>query len=93
MDDGSDKRLHSEVKQCIIERLGLPQRVQDIPDDIPLFSGGLGLDSIDALDLVVALSKRFAIVIEEDEVKILQSVNHIVDFIEQQRQNTSHEGQ
>lgn len=73
--------LHTEVKRCMIDRLDLPQSPEDIADDVPLFKGGLGLDSIDALDLVVAFGKRFNVVIEEEDFGIFASVNHIVDFI------------
>jgi acyl carrier protein len=73
--------LHVEVKKCMIDRLDLPLTLEDIPNDVPLFKGGLGLDSIDALDLVVAFGKKFMVKIEEDDFHIFASVNHIVDFI------------
>lgn len=78
-DLGSD--LHTEVKQCMIERLDLPMQQEDISNEAPLFKGGLGLDSIDALDLAVAFGKKFGVTIEEDDFHIFASVNHIVDFI------------
>lgn len=78
--------LHTEVKKCMIERLDLPQTPEEIPNDVPLFKDGLGLDSIDALDLVVAFGKRFKIVIEEEDFKIFASVNHIVDFIQRKHE-------
>lgn len=74
--------LHVEVKRCMIERLDLPMQQEDIPNDAPLFKGGLGLDSIDALDLAVAFGKKFGVTIEEDDFHIFASVNHIVDFIQ-----------
>jgi acyl carrier protein len=76
--------LHTEVKKCMIERLDLRQTPDEIPNDVALFKDGLGLDSIDALELVVALGKRFQIVIEEDNFGIFESVNQIVSFIERQ---------
>jgi acyl carrier protein len=79
LQDGSD--LHTEVKRCMIDRLDLQQSPEDIADDIPLFNEGLGLDSIDALDLIVAFGKRFNVVIEEEDFGIFASVNHIVEFI------------
>jgi acyl carrier protein len=59
--------LQLEIKQLIIESLGL----EDItPDDIaaeqPLFGDGLGLDSVDALELGLAIQKRFGIKIDAD---------------------------
>jgi acyl carrier protein len=77
--------LHSEVKKCMIERLDLQLKVAEIPDDEPLFNGGIGLDSIDALDLMIALGKRFKVVIEDDDLKIFESVDKIVEFIRVQQ--------
>jgi len=49
-----------EMKELIIETLGLEEITPEgIPDDQPLFAGGLGLDSIDALELGIALRKRY----------------------------------
>jgi acyl carrier protein len=72
----------------MIERLDLEQTPDEIPNDVPLFGGGLGLDSIDALDLVVALGKRFKIKIEDDDFGIFGSVDKIVEFIEKQQANS-----
>jgi acyl carrier protein len=87
-----EKDLHVEVKKCMIDRLNLPLTLEDIPDDVPLFKGGLGLDSIDALDLVVAFGKKFAVTIEEDDFHIFASVNHIVDFIASKSGSAQMEG-
>ena len=77
--------LHKEVKQCMIERLDLQKTADEIPNDVPLFREGLGLDSIDALELVIALGKRFKIRIEDDDFGIFASVDKIVEFIQQQQ--------
>ncbi len=54
--------LHAEVKQLLIENLMLPRSPEEIPADLPLFGpGGLGLDSVDALQLVVALDKQYGL--------------------------------
>jgi len=58
----------------------------EIADDLPLFGpGGLGLDSVDALQLVLALDKHFGLKISDPAVakEILQSVNTIADAISQ----------
>lgn len=56
-----------EVKLFIIETLGLEDMgPEDIADDLPLFEGGLGLDSIDTLELGIALKKRYGIQLGED---------------------------
>lgn len=59
--------LHNEIKQLIIESLGLEDMTaDDIADDMTLFGEGLGLDSVDALELGLAIQKRFGIKIDAD---------------------------
>ena len=78
--------LEQEVKQLIIDSLNLEDlTVDDIETDIHLFGDGLGLDSIDALELGLALKKKYNITISpesEDMKKVFTSVRTIVDFIE-----------
>lgn len=60
--------LELEIKQLIIQALELEDiGVDDIVDDVPLFGDGLGLDSIDALELGIALRKRFGLQIEAND--------------------------
>ncbi|OGQ47897.1 MAG: hypothetical protein A2W63_04010 [Deltaproteobacteria bacterium RIFCSPLOWO2_02_44_9] len=69
----------------LVRRLKLKMAMQDIKNDAMLFGeGGLGLDSIDALELVVGLQKEFNVVINDKAVaeKVLVSVNTIAGFIE-----------
>jgi len=59
--------LHFEIKQLIIDTLGLEEMTpEDIADDAPLFGDGLGLDSVDALELGLAIQKHFGIKIDAD---------------------------
>ena len=59
--------LNSDLKQLIIDALGLEDiSVQDIDDQQTLFGEGLGLDSVDALELGLALQKRYGIKIDAD---------------------------
>ena len=74
-----------KLKEMLVKRLKLKMAAQDIKDDIPLFGeGGPGLDSIDALELVVGLQKEFNVSITDKAVaeKVLISVNTIAEFIE-----------
>ncbi len=60
-------QLHTEIKQLIIEALGLEDMsADDIASDLTLFGEGLGLDSVDALELGLAIQKRFGIKIDAD---------------------------
>jgi acyl carrier protein len=80
--------LPAQIKQVIVDELNLPdQRPEDIDDDAPLFGEGLGLDSLDALQLAVAIEERFGVRIPEgDESRsIFRSVSTIAAFIERSR--------
>ncbi|MFJ4052312.1 phosphopantetheine-binding protein [Pseudomonas sp. NPDC089743] len=59
--------LNRDLKQLIIDALGLEDiSVQDIDDEQPLFGEGLGLDSVDALELGLAIQKRYGFKIDAD---------------------------
>ncbi len=76
-----------ELKKLIIETLKLEEIApEDIQDDGPLFGDGLGLDSIDALELVVALEKTYGVVIPDSEVgkRVFRSVNTLAQFVKEQ---------
>ena len=77
--------LENEIKTLIIESLELEDiTVDDIKDDEPLFISGLGLDSIDALELGMALKKKYNVDLsdnKEKNKKYFYSVKTIADFI------------
>ena len=77
-----------ELKKLIIDTLKLEDVTpEDIEDDGQLFGDGLGLDSIDALELVVALEKTYGVFIPDSEVgkKVFRSVNTLAQFVKEQR--------
>lgn len=81
--------LHAEVKEAIIRSLRLPMGPSDIGDDVPLFGpDGLGLDSIDVLELVLELERSFGVQIKDEDTgaKVLRSVSTIASYIESDRQ-------
>jgi acyl carrier protein len=76
-------RVRTEVKELLVTGLRLQIPVAEIADDVPIFGEGLGLDSIDALELVVLVEEQFRVSIPDEDVgrKALASVNALVDFI------------
>ena len=80
--------LETELKRLIVEALVLEDIApEEIESEAPLFVEGLGLDSIDALELVLGLEQEFQIKVEDEEVgvKAFASVNALCDFIEQKK--------
>jgi acyl carrier protein len=81
--------LEYEIAQLIIDTLNLEDlSATDIPIDQPLFGEGLGLDSVDALELALALQKRYAIHIESDAKQARQhfaTVANLARYVEAQR--------
>lgn len=77
--------LERELKQLIIDALDLEDiTVEDIDSDAPLFVEGLGLDSIDALELGLALQKRYGVKIDADSAetkKHFSSVNSLAALV------------
>jgi acyl carrier protein len=84
--------LKTKLKQQIIEALNLEGMTPDQIDNAsPLFGEGLGLDSIDALELIVLLEKNYQIRIEDpkDGRKVFQSIDTMAEFISQHQQSKS----
>ncbi|MBV8899078.1 MAG: acyl carrier protein [Verrucomicrobia bacterium] len=83
----SSQDLKEQIKDMLITNLMLRVPKEEIENDLPLFGAdGLGLDSIDALQLVVSMEKTFGVGIPNSEVArvALASVNSIHDYILQQ---------
>lgn len=76
--------LKRKIKELLIERLKFEDMTpEDIPDDEPLFAGGLGLDSIDALEIVVMLESEFGIKVKNETSArdSFRSVSTLADFV------------
>jgi acyl carrier protein len=73
--------LQQEIAQLIIDTLNLEDvTVNDIPPDQPLFGEGLGLDSVDALELALALQKRYDIRIASDSKDARQHFTNVASL-------------
>jgi acyl carrier protein len=84
----SDTDLRQSIKEMLVKNLMLQTTAAEIGNDLPLFGpGGLGLDSIDALELVVSMEKTFGVGVPNSEVaaKALRTVNTIHDYIVEKR--------
>ena len=83
--------LKADIKQAIVRSLRLPITAEEIGDDTPLFGEGLGLDSIDVLELVLELERSFGVLIGDEKtgIEVLRSVDTIAAFILKQRADAS----
>jgi len=87
------KNLEAELKRLIIDIFELEGiRPADIVTDAPLFGDGLGLDSIDALELGMALKKKYNIYIDNDSPNLIEhfaSVKNLAGFITSQQETNT----
>jgi acyl carrier protein len=77
--------LRAEIKKLMVDNLMLQLGADQISDALPLFGpNSLGLDSVDALQLVVALDKTYGLKLADPETarRVLQSVDHIAAAVE-----------
>lgn len=85
------EELEAKLKELVVSSLDLEDiTAADIETDIPLFGEGLGLDSIDALELGMAVKKEFAVTFSQDPAQnktIFRSVKTLADFIQSQHKD------
>ena len=84
----SEPDLRAQIKEMLVKNLMLQVTPEEIGDGLPLFGpDGLGLDSIDALELVVSMEKTFGVGVPNSDVagKVLRTVNTIHDYILEKR--------
>jgi len=80
--------IKNKLKKVIVEELKLQgKKPEDIKDEEPLFGEGLGLDSLDAVELVVLVHKHFGVQIADmDEGReVFRSINSLASFIKQKQ--------
>lgn len=75
------KGITERLKKILIERLMLQYEPDEIAEDTTLFGLGLGLDSVDALEIVVGVEQEFGVSITDKDMQAFRSINTIVDFI------------
>ena len=81
------KEIISTLKKDLINRLNLPFEPDDIHEDVSLLGSGLGLDSLDALEVVLGIEHAFQVKVADDNISILRSINSIVDYVLDYQQN------
>ena len=81
------EELEDKIKELIVKRLKLEIKPEEIDSAAPLFETGLGLDSIDALELVVGLEQEFEIKVKDEEVgkEIFVSVNTLAEYVKKKK--------
>ena len=81
--------LHAELKKLIVETLALEDTTPDeIDTDAPLFGDGLGLDSIDALEIAMVLEERYGVALDDDpeaNQQVFESVRTLTAFVVESR--------
>ena len=84
----ADVGLQREIAGLFVQALNLEVRPEDIDPDAPLYGEGLGLDSIDILEVALLLSKRYGIQLRADNQEnqhIFRSLRHLAEYIAAQR--------
>jgi acyl carrier protein len=81
--------LHAELKKLVVETLALEDTTPDeIETDAPLFGEGLGLDSIDALEIAMVLEERYGVTLEDDpeaNQRVFESIRSLAAFVVESR--------
>ncbi len=75
------KEILQKLKEEMIKRLDLPYKPDDIHEDISLLGAGLGLDSLDAIEIVMIVESCFNVRIADGNTSPLRSLNTITDYI------------
>ena len=75
------KAVIDTLKEDLITRLNLPYQPEDLHEDVSLLGSGLGLDSLDALEVILGIENAFKVKVADDNIAILRSINSIVDYV------------
>ena len=71
------------VKNVLIQQLMLDFEHDEFDDDTPLFAAGLGLDSVDALEVVFSIENEFRVRMDDSDMLALRTVNTVADLVEE----------
>jgi len=85
---GADPALVREITGLVVSALNLEVKEDEIDPDAPLYGEGLGLDSIDILEVAMVVSKRYGFKLKEDDkenVRIFRSLNNLAAHVAERR--------
>ena len=82
------RALEQELAQLIVEGLNLPLSADQIDPEAPLYGAGLGLDSIDILEIALIVSKQYGVQLRADDhenAHVFRSLRHFAQYVAEQR--------
>lgn len=79
------RQICRTLKEKLVENLDIPYSPDDLSDDVSLIGSGLGLDSLDILEIVLCVENNFSVKMPENSVGVLRSLNTLVDYIISQK--------
>lgn len=79
------KAILQTLKEEMIKKLDLPYKPEDIHEDISILGAGMGLDSLDAIEIVMIVESCFNVKIEDGNTAPFRSLNTIADYVIQQK--------
>ena len=77
----SREHVETQIRSLLAEHLQQSQDPADLPGDVTLFGGGLGLDSMSAVHLMTAIEETFDLRIEDDEFDAFENINSLVAYV------------
>ena len=85
------KQILTDIKEELADRLQLEVSPENIDDDTYLFGGGLQLDSIDSMEIIIGMQARFDVEVPEGDVTPLRTINTLADLVEQHQPLAAHQ--
>ena len=85
MPDSTD--IVRRMKEVIVRALKLQVEPEEIPDDAVIFGGGIGADSISALEVIFAMEEEFGIEMDDEDLRpeLLSSIDALTDYVRQRK--------